>query len=82
MREFFINALETLITVIVALGAVGLLIATVSALIQQGFLVALGILIGGSLYLIVLAGFIYLALGIHANTKRSAELLEQMASRT
>ena len=86
MRDMFIKLLEQVINVIVVIAGIGIVIAAIAALFgagghmgmpNSGALMALGILIGGGLYLIVVAGFMYLGLGIYQNTKRTAELLEQ-----
>ena len=86
MRDLFIGLLEKVIHVIVIVAAIGIVLAAVAALFNAGgamgmpgggILAAVGILIGGGLYLIVMAGFMYLGLGIYQNTKRTAELLEQ-----
>ncbi len=42
-----------------------------------GPLAALMILIGGSIYVLFVGGFMYLGLGIYQNTKRTAEALER-----
>ena len=83
MREFFISSFEKLISVIVIIAAVGIVIAAISVMFsaEGGILAAIAILIGGGLYLIMMAGMLYLFLGIHANTKRSADALEQLVSR-
>lgn len=47
----------------------------VMAMDRVGFLQGLGILIGGGIYVILMAGMRYLFLGICHNTKRTAELL-------
>ncbi|CTQ33698.1 hypothetical protein [Jannaschia rubra] len=79
MRDFFINALDKIVGVIVILGAIAVLIGTITTLFGQGggILPALGLLIGGTLYLLVTGGMLYLFLGIYANTKRTAEALER-----
>ena len=81
MRDFFISSLEKLITVVVALmciavvvGAGGMMVST-----EGGLLPAIGVLIFGGLYVILLGGMMYLFLGIHDNTKRTAEATERMA---
>ena len=86
MRDLFINLLEKLITVLVVIMMIGVVIGAVGALFTSqpgvpGPLVALGILIGGGIYVVVMGGFMYLGLGIYQNTRRTAEALEQLASR-
>jgi hypothetical protein len=87
MRDFFIKSLEMVINVVVVVAAIGIVVAAAAMLfggtqVQQatgmpGVLGALLVLIGGGLYLIVVAGFMYMGLGIYQNTKRTAELLAE-----
>lgn len=83
MRDFFILWMERIINVVVVIGAVVVLIAAVTVMFnaQGGFLAGIGILVGGALYLILMAGMIYLGLGIYANTRRTAEAVEDLARR-
>ena len=46
-----------------------------------GALAALAILIGGSIYAILMGGMMYLFLGVYHNTKRTAEAIEELAKR-
>lgn len=78
MRDFFIKALDVLIGVIVVLGFIGVLAFSVITATQGGGVgAALGILIGGILYMFLIAGFMYLGLGVYHNTRRTAEALER-----
>lgn len=82
MRDFFINAFDKLVGVIVVLGAVGVVIAAfVSAMGQGGLLTGGLILISGTLYLVLIGGGMYLGLGIYHNTRRMAETMERTESR-
>lgn len=83
MRDFFILWMERIINVVVVIGAVVVLIAAVTTMFnaQGGFLAGIGVLVGGALYLILMAGMIYLGLGIYANTRRTAEAVEDLARR-
>ena len=83
MRDFFILWMERIINVVVVIGAVVVLIAAVTVMFnaQGGFLAGIGILVGGALYLILMAGMIYLGLGIYANTRRTADAVEELARR-
>ncbi len=45
-----------------------------------GFFAGLGILIAGAFYVIISAGMMYMFLGIHENTKRTAEAIERMSN--
>ncbi|MCB1359803.1 MAG: hypothetical protein H6899_07425 [Rhodobacter sp.] len=83
MRDFFINLLEKVIHVIVVIAMIGVVVAAIAAILNPqpgmpGALVALGILIGGALYVVMMAGFMYLGLGIYQNTRRTAEAMERM----
>lgn len=83
MRDFFILWLERIINVIVILGAVVVLVTGLVAMFsaQGGFLQGLAIWFGGAIYLLMMAGFIYLGLGIYSNTRRTAEAVEKLAMR-
>ncbi len=84
MRDFFINALDKLITVVVILMILGVLIAAVMVSMDSnngGILMGLAVLVGGALYVILLGGFMYLGLGIYHNTRRTAAATEAMANR-
>ena len=84
MRDFFINAFEKLVGVIIVLmlvfvvvgaGAVGFAPAQPGQ--PSGILPAIAILVGGFVYVIFLGGALYLGLGIYQNTKRTAEAMER-----
>jgi len=77
MRDFFIGLLDKLIAVLVILMILGVIGGTIMTAMSPmgGVLQAVGVLIGGGLYVILMAGMMYLFLGIYHNTKRTAELL-------
>lgn len=79
MRDFFIQSFEKLVTVIVVLLGLAVIIGAIGALLQQGALAFLLVLIVGVIYLIMIGGLLYLWLGIYQNTKRTADLLEKVA---
>lgn len=86
MRDMFIGLLEKIIHIIVVLGAIGVVIFSVALLMQpppgvNGVMAFVGALIGGTLYLILVAGFMYLGLGIYQNTRRTADAVEVLAGR-
>lgn len=91
MRDFFINSLEKLVSVLVALLGLVVLVAAGAASFGAGHmgqaggppgpLLGLMILIGGAIYVIFIGGFLYMGIGIYQNTKRAAEALERMAQR-
>lgn len=48
----------------------------------EGLLMALVVWLVGALYLFLVAGLIYLGLGIYNNTRRTAEAVEQLVARS
>ncbi|AUQ52972.1 hypothetical protein [Phaeobacter inhibens] len=83
MGNFFISAFEKLVGVVVVLLLLAVVGGAVLATMQPGggILAALGVLVVGTLYVILIAGSLYLALGIYNNTKRTAEAVERLASK-
>ncbi len=85
MRDFFINALDKLISVFVVLGVIGVIVASVLSMATPsemggaGVLGGLLLLVVGLLYIAFMAGFMYLGLGIYHNTRRTAVATEKMA---
>jgi hypothetical protein len=81
MRDFFISSLEKLITVVVALMCIAVVVGAGGTMMAQegGLLPAIGVLVFGGLYVILMGGMMYLFLGIYDNTKRTAEATERMA---
>ncbi len=93
MRDFFIRSLETVVNVIVILGAIAVVLAALVVTFGGGHMGGAGgpmgggplagllVLIVGGIYLILVGGFMYLGLGIYQNTKRTAEAVERLAGR-
>lgn len=93
MRDFFIRSLEVLINILMVVLILGVILVSIAAMAGMGnfrvagmdagggVLMGLAILIGGSLYIILIGGFMYLGLGIYQNTRRAADALERMANR-
>ncbi|PKP69137.1 MAG: hypothetical protein CVT82_12025 [Alphaproteobacteria bacterium HGW-Alphaproteobacteria-4] len=91
MRDFFINTFEILVGVIVVLLCLGVVVfAGIAAFgggnmmgpgAPSGPLMGLAILVGGAIYVIFIAGLMYLGLGIYQNTKRTAEAVERLSAR-
>ncbi|MBW7923050.1 MAG: hypothetical protein H3C51_13260 [Rubellimicrobium sp.] len=81
MRDFFIDAFEQLVAVIVVLMIIAVIIAAIAAGSQRGVGLAgaIAVLVGGGIYVIVMGGIMYLGLGIYRNTQRTTEALEAMA---
>lgn len=88
MRDFFINALELLVGVLVVVMAIAVVVfagivafgGNLGSGAPNGILGGLAILVGGTLYIILIGGALYLGLGIYQNTRKTAEVLEKMAS--
>lgn len=85
MRDFFIRALEVIISAMLILAAVGIAVVAVGALFGgvpvgtvriEGPVMAAMVVLGGSLGLLIVGGVLYLGLGIYANTARTADALE------
>ncbi|WP_225028864.1 hypothetical protein [Xinfangfangia pollutisoli] len=80
MRTFIINSLDVLVWCLAALIAIGGIAVGFMAM-GQGRIEGLGIVIGGILYAIVFAGMFFIVIGIHDNTKRTAEAVERLAAK-
>ncbi len=84
MREFFIDWAEKLIAVFVVLGGIGLLVVSLFAMFSGmpgGFLQGLMMLVFGGIYLIIIAGTMYIAFGIYRNTQETNRLLGELLKR-
>jgi hypothetical protein len=77
MRQAIINSLDILIWVLGALIALAGVIAGIVAL-ANGQVMGLAILVGGLLYAVVFMGMFFLIIGIHNNTKRTADAVEKL----
>ena len=83
MRNFFINSLEKIIAVILVLASIAVLIGAMGAMFSGepgAFFAGIGILIFGAVYVMVMGGMLYLFIGIHDNTKRTADAVERMVA--
>lgn len=83
MRDLFIGLLEKVIHVIVIVAMIGVVVGAILGAMNPppGFnagLIAVGVLFGGAVYVTLMAGFMYLGLGIYQNTRRTAEACERM----
>lgn len=79
MRDFFINTCEKLIAVFLVLALIGVVIAAGATMMDPmmgGFFKGLLVLIVGIIAVILYGGILYVMFGIHDNTKRTAEALE------
>ncbi len=84
MREFFIDWAEKLIAVFVVLGVIAVVLSGLAAMFSGmpgGFFQGLAILVGGSIYLIIMAGVMYIAFGIYRNTQETNRLLGELVKR-
>ena len=86
MRDFFINSLQKIVAVLIIVMAVAVLAGGLGVMFAGpaqggGFLPGLMVLIFGAVYVLVVGGFLYLALGVYDNTKRTAEAVEAMAAK-
>ncbi|PZO63743.1 MAG: hypothetical protein DI498_12975 [Paracoccus denitrificans] len=83
MRQFFVTSFERVISALVVIMGIFILIAAFLSLGQPqgGILSFLFILVFGGVYLIIMAGFIYLQIAIQANTKRTADAVEALLAR-
>ena len=83
MRDFFINALEKIIAVVIVLLMVGVVITAIIALFEPtaGIFASIMILIAGGLYVILMGGMMYLGLGIYHNTLQTAKTTQALLDR-
>ena len=84
MREFFIDWAEKLIAVFVVLLGIGLLGSGLFAMFSGmpgGFLRGLVMLVFGGIYLIIIAGAMYIVFGIYRNTQETNRLLAELLKR-
>ncbi|WP_136648602.1 hypothetical protein [Paracoccus aeridis] len=83
MRDFFIRGFEIIATIFVVLGTLAIVGGAVGVAFSPagGILPAIGVLIGGFVYLCLIAGGIYIAIGIHDNTRRTAAAVEELLRR-
>jgi hypothetical protein len=81
MRDFFIQSLGKIISVLIIIMALAVVVGGIGAIFQGQFLSGIGILIAGAIYVLVMGGFLYLALGVYDNTKRTAEAVENLLAK-
>ncbi|MFM2390875.1 MAG: hypothetical protein RLZZ437_2430 [Pseudomonadota bacterium] len=80
MREFVIKSLDVLIWVVGGVIAIGGVVGGLVAL-ANGQMQGIAFIILGPIYAILFCGMFLLAVGVHNNTRRTAEALEKLASR-
>lgn len=90
MRDFFIRSFEMLVNILVVVMSVVVVVAALGAMTGTGpgmmgqgggVLAGLVILVAGGINVIILAGLMYLGLGIYQNTKRTAEAVARLVER-
>ncbi|WP_324753504.1 hypothetical protein [Roseovarius sp. Pro17] len=90
MRDFFIRSLEKLIGVIIVLMIIGVLVGFLGIAFggsygpygqSGGFLAGLIFLVVGTIYVVLMGGFMYLGVGIYQNTLRTANAVEEMVAK-
>ncbi|WP_083100620.1 hypothetical protein [Pseudophaeobacter leonis] len=83
MRDTFIGLFEKIVGGFVLLLCLGVLIGAGAAFYAPtgGLLNAVLVLAAGATYTILMGGMMYLFLGIYHNTKRTAEAIEELATR-
>ena len=85
MRDFFIRSLDRLIGVFVVISMIVVVVVSLVSMAGDmaggGFGAGLVMLVLGLLYVVFVAGFMYLGVGIYHNTRRSAEAMERMANK-
>jgi len=79
MKNMIIKSLEMLVWLMVIVIVLGALAGGFMMMgnPQGGVLVGLAVIVGGFLYAIIFSGMMFLLIGIHHNTKRTAEALER-----
>jgi len=80
MREMIIKSLEVIVWIVAGLMAIGGVLGGLFALVQ-GEIAGLAFIIGGPIYAIVFAGALFIGIGIHDNTRRTAIAVEKLAAR-
>ncbi len=80
MRQTIINSLDIIIWILGGLIAVASVVNGIWML-ALGQVTGLALIVGGLLYAVAFMGMFFLVIGIHNNTKRTAEAIEKLASR-
>ncbi|MCR8726609.1 hypothetical protein [Frigidibacter sp. ROC022] len=80
MRQAIINSLDILIWIMGGLIALGGVVGGIMVL-AQGEAMGLVFIIGALLYAIIFMGMFFLIIGMHNNTRRTAEAVEKLAMR-
>lgn len=83
MRDTLIGLFEKLVAALVVILLLGVIIGGIATMFSPagGFFQGLLILVAGALYVILIGGSMYLFLGIHDNTKRTAAAVEALLAK-
>jgi hypothetical protein len=88
MRDFFIRSFELIISAFIILMSIGVVVSGLGVMFgggmqgQGGFFAGIMTLVFGGLFVLFIGGSMYLGLGIYQNTKRTADAVEKLASRS
>ena len=83
MRDFFINSAERLLVLFAVLALLAVAVAGIGAMFHPYYgslWRGLAILVGGGLYVVVMAGLMFVAFGIYRNTQETNVLLSRSSS--
>ena len=83
MRDFFIDCAERLLVWFTVLALLAVAVAGIGAMLQPfgSFWQGLASLGGGGLYVVVMAGLMFVAFGIYRNTQETNDLLSRHPGR-
>ncbi|MFI0396602.1 hypothetical protein [Paracoccus jiaweipingae] len=81
MRQIVINSLDLLAWVLGGILVLGAIATGFGIMTQKGFLAGLLVMVGGVAYAVLMLGMIFIAVGIHNNTKRTALAVEELLKR-
>ncbi|SDL03449.1 hypothetical protein [Paracoccus chinensis] len=83
MRDFFIDCAERLLVWFTVLALLAVAVAGIGAMLQPfgSFWQGLAILVGGGLYVVLMAGLMFVASGIYRNTQETNDLLSRYPDR-
>lgn len=81
MRDFFITWAERLLLVFVVIAGLGVLAATITTTARPapagGVLAGLLVLVAGEIYVVLMAGLMFVAFGIYRNGQETNRLLRE-----
>jgi len=80
MKDMIIKSLEVIVWIVAGFYALAGVLGGLFALVQ-GELVGLALIIGGPIVAVLIAGGMFIGIGIHDNTRRTAAAMEKLAAR-